>query len=173
MSDETLLQIPVELIGSQTKSVTKTRGTRNTGPIGDGYGYIFLYMPDHHLANKAGYVRQHRLVMENKLGRRLRPGEIVHHVNGVKDDNRPGNLMVATRSEHVRLDKGWWKDEQGLWFKKCAGCNRELKVNKQNFYTDKNIVSAEFKSRCRTCERELGKLRKRKYAKRYAVADTV
>lgn len=45
----------------------------------------------------------HRVVVEKTLGRKLDAGEVVHHINGVRDDNRPENLEVMTRGEHARL----------------------------------------------------------------------
>lgn len=70
-------------------------------------GYILIYAPKHPFRNKVGkgYVLEHRLVMEKKLGRYLTKNEIVHHINGIKDDNRLKNLVLTTFSEHTKFHK--------------------------------------------------------------------
>lgn len=66
-------------------------------------GYIQVLDPHRKKAKKTGsnYVLEHRLVMEAQLGRKLKDSEIVHHKNGLRDDNRPDNLMVTTSEHHA------------------------------------------------------------------------
>lgn len=67
-------------------------------------GYVLIYKPDHPRAHKrTRCVREHILVMEKHLGRYLNKGEVVHHINHVKTDNRIENLkLVESNGEHFR-----------------------------------------------------------------------
>lgn len=67
------------------------------------FGYILLWKPNHPNKSKRGYVMEHRLVMEEHLGRYLTSKEVVHHINQIKNDNRIENLQLMTRSEHNKL----------------------------------------------------------------------
>ena len=81
-------------------------------------GYVEVYMPSYPKAKPNGYVREHILVAEQMLGRPLvffgmrdSRTEVVHHINGIKTDNRPENLLVLCVNEHHKLHSAVTKDE--------------------------------------------------------------
>jgi len=65
-----------------------------------GRGYIFI-----------GHKRKHQELMEKKLGRRLKKGEVVHHIDGDKLNNNLDNLVVMSRSEHMKLHTNLRKEQ--------------------------------------------------------------
>ena len=102
----------------------KNHSKWNGGRIVTPFGYILKYSPSHPHKNKMGkgYVLEHRLVMEKKIGRYLKKKEVIHHINGIKDDNRIENLVLTTKSEHVAHHKH------------LEGCSDEArKKHKKNF----------------------------------------
>lgn len=85
------------------------------------HGYVLVDARDHPFSNKDGYVLEHRLVIEECLRteepgssclvtlgnkRYLDPDLVVHHVDGVKDNNGLDNLVVLTVEEHTHLHHG-------------------------------------------------------------------
>lgn len=74
----------------------------NGGRRTDGDGYIHIYSPNHPNKSQHNYVQEHRLVMEKHLGRHLAKEEMVHHMNGLRYDNRIENLrLFPTRGTHA------------------------------------------------------------------------
>ncbi len=74
------------------------RGGRCFDPSTD---YVRIYNLKHPYSDCYGYVAEHRLVMEQHLGRLLKVEETVHHINSKRNDNRLSNLMLfPTRGAH-------------------------------------------------------------------------
>ena len=65
-------------------------------------GYPIIYRPEHPKSNRDGYIYQHIEVAETKLGRYLKPDEVVHHRDRNRSNNNPNNLLVfASKSDHT------------------------------------------------------------------------
>ncbi len=67
-------------------------------------GYIAVWVPDNDpfvsMRFSQKYVFEHRLIMARHLGRCLNKEEWVHHINGIRTDNRLENLMIVSKREH-------------------------------------------------------------------------
>jgi len=66
-------------------------------------GYIMIKALGHPKANHRGYVMEHILIWEQTHGMPLPPGWIVHHLNGIRNDNRPENLLALPDRKHKRI----------------------------------------------------------------------
>lgn len=74
---------------------------RNQFIIKKGYKRILKW--GHPRTDSKGYVREHILVMEEKIGRHMKPGEVVHHIDENKLNNHPDNLVLfKNHNEHMR-----------------------------------------------------------------------
>lgn len=70
-------------------------------------GYCYILMHSHPFCNCRGYIFEHRLIVEKFINRFLTQNEMVHHINKIKDDNRPENLMAFnSNSAHIRFEAG-------------------------------------------------------------------
>lgn len=76
--------------------------SRWNGGVTYSDGYRLIRVPDHPNTDRHGYVREHRLVVEKRLGRYLEPDEVVHHINRNRLDNRDDNLVLTNQVEHTR-----------------------------------------------------------------------
>lgn len=104
---------------TQEKSPTRKGGRRL-----NHNGYVEIFLPEHHRARGNGYVFEHILVAEEKIGRRLLRGEQVHHIDHNKTNNNPDNLQVMSASEHAKRHP---QIRTGIE-KTCEVCGRKFYV---------------------------------------------
>ena len=97
-------------------------------------GYYALYLPLHHRATTNGMVYEHILVAEKKIGRYLKPDEVVHHIDGDRGNNTEENLLVfRTKSDHSAFHRGkdYVLDNEGIAYvpnksNYCVDCGKEI-----------------------------------------------
>jgi hypothetical protein len=95
-------------------------------------GYWVIWCPYHPDSNSKGYVFEHRLIMEEHIGRFLLNEEIVHHIDENRQNNEISNLQLINRDQHMKIhykidmsnricsrcDRNWSKYD---WFKRPEG----------------------------------------------------
>lgn len=103
-SSETRALLSIRKKGKKKSIETRLRMSRAQSGSGNNQwrggkyknscGYICVYAPNHPFAIK-NHVKEHRLVAEHAIGKYLDKRHEVHHINGIKDDNRPCNLVIC------------------------------------------------------------------------------
>ena len=93
----------------QRKIISEKNSCNYDGLNGYGHtkkhnkGYILAYVPKHPNASSDGYVMLHTVIVEMQLNRYLKPDEVVHHMNHIRDDNRIENLQLMNKHEHMSM----------------------------------------------------------------------
>jgi hypothetical protein len=88
------------------------------------HGYVYVWEPDNPDSYANGWILEHRLVAAQTLARRITSDEQVHHVNGIKDDNRAENLAVKEAGEHTAITL----DESGFRRREAQRRIRDLEA---------------------------------------------
>lgn len=105
-------------------------------------GYRVIYRPEHPRAMQnecwKGYVYEHIVVAEKYNGAPLREDEIIHHLDGVRDNNQYTNLLILTQKQHGKLH---------AWLNAGAPGIERFRENGENSLKSK-VVPNRFCSRC-------------------------
>lgn len=119
-SEETLMKMREKKLGVQVsekwrKSMSpfwkSNKGENNVnwkgGQHKNSQGYVYLYAPEHPYRTKSGYIRRTRKVMESYIGRYILKGEVIHHINRIKDDDRIENLWLFPNDREHQKWHAW------------------------------------------------------------------
>lgn len=98
-----------DLVWGMERRKGATNPNFKSGKYIDEKGYVRVLRPKHPHNNR-GYCYEHRLVVEQRLGRYLETSEVIHHISEIKTDNRWENLFVTTISEHSAIHREGKRD---------------------------------------------------------------
>ena len=105
------LQIPRRTISQALVFAYKTGSITSSFKANPNYkggrrkhaqGYVLIKNRDHPRAGKDGYVLEHILIWEKVYDKSVPEGWHIHHLNGIKDDNRPQNLVALPAGRHKK-----------------------------------------------------------------------
>lgn len=86
-----------------TQPVFRSKTHPNAKGVSSDRGYRLIKRQDHPRRNNYDYVREHILIAEAAIGKYLPDGAVVHHVNGIRNDNRNSNLVICENDQYHRL----------------------------------------------------------------------
>lgn len=109
--------------------------------------YNYALVPEHPNATEHGYVLEHRVVMENYIGRLIRDDEEVHHKNRNRYDNRLENLVLVNKHDHVKYH-GYCNYAKHMVLLRCPNCGKEFSLEKRN-----SFISKHTNTNCNFCSR--------------------